>query len=297
MGDGVMSRKTYLRIIFSSEHETPFLKMNLQESWNFVDQVVIYEANRTHTGEPRDFLFPRIKDKLPSVFFKKINYLPDDISSLVKQSLIGEEMHENERVIRSRFSKLINLKPDDIVVALDADEIIRREIYPLLRKKLDTYSIWKLPLHQFFYRMNYLWSNITFWGPNACVASHYLNLDKPIWRDEGRTFPVMCGSHFSWQLTIDQMLHKLQTYAHRDLYGHLAKREILEAAILEKSYPFEPERPFNILELDPLKEKAYYPLSFYEFIEDFRELLPANSIHYFNKSSVENEDRLINENL
>jgi hypothetical protein len=84
----------------------------------------------------------------------------------------------------------------------------------------------------------------------------------------------MTGCHFSWQLTIEQMIFKLQTYAHNDIYGHFADPEILSAAVREKTYPFEPTRDFSIRELDPNVDRAYYPRSFYHFKEDFHHLLP-----------------------
>lgn len=263
------------RIIFSSESEIPFIKMHVRESAGIADAVIVYEANRTHTGEPREFLFPACRDRLPQDILAKIVYIPDDVSAITRESIEPGPMHENERLFRARFADHYPLRRDDVVLALDADEVVRREVYPMLLKRLQSVPVWRLPLLQFFYRMNYLWMDLTFLGPIACVASHYLDQPSPIWRDEGRIFPVMCGAHFSWQLTIDQMVHKLRTYAHRDLYGHLAKHDVLEAAVREKRYPFEPDRPFNIRELDLQADAAYYPASFFEDIADFRHLLPA----------------------
>ncbi len=239
------------------------------------DAVIVYEANRTHTGEPREFLFPACSSQLPPEILERIIYVQDDVSMVTTESFEAGPMHENERLFRARFAEYVDLRPDDIVLALDADEVVRREVYPMLLARLAKVAVWRLPLHQFFYRMNYLWSDETFLGPIACVASHYLGQPSPAWRNEGRIFPVMCGAHFSWQLTIEQMVHKLQTYAHRDLYGHLAQHDVLEAAVREKRYPFEPDRAFNIRELDPQADAAYYPESFFEYIGDFRHLLPT----------------------
>jgi hypothetical protein len=268
-------QRIILRILFSSESEIPFIKMHVRESAGIADAVIVYEANRTHTGEPRDFLFPACRAQLSPEILERIIYVPDDVSGVTVESVEPGPMHENERLFRSRFAGLIDLRPDDVVLALDADEIIRREVYPMLLGRLESVPLWRLPLHQFYYRMNYLWTDLTFLGPVACVASHYLRQPSPVWRDEGRIFPVICGAHFSWQLTIDQMVHKLRTYAHRDLYGHLAKHDVLEAAVREKRYPFEPDRPFNIRELDLQADAAYYPASFFEYIADFRQLLPG----------------------
>jgi len=268
-------RRIFLRVIFSSESEIPFIKMNVRESIGISDAVIVYEANRTHTGKPRDFLFPACSSQLPPEILDRIIYVQDDVSAVTTDSIEPGSMHENERLFRARFAGYVELRPDDVVLALDADEVIRREVYPMLLRRLELVPLLRLPLHQFYYRMNYLWTDLIFLGPVACVASHYLRQMAPVWRDEGRIFPVICGAHFSWQLTIEQMVNKLMTYAHRDLYGHLAQHDILEAAVREKRYPFDPDRPFNIRELDPQADAAYYPQSFFEYISEFRHLLPS----------------------
>lgn len=266
-------RRIFLRVIFSSKSEIPFIKMNVKESMGVADAVIVYEANRTHTGKSREFLFPQYFNQLPPEMLERIIYVQDDVSAFTVESFEPGPMHENERLFRARFVDYVDLCKEDIVLALDADEVVRREIYPMLLARLENVAVWRLPLHQFYYRMNYLWTDMIHLGPIACIASRYLGQSTPVWRDEGRIFPVLCGAHFSWQLTIEQMVHKLQTYAHRDLYGHLAQHDILEAAVREKRYPFEPNRPFNIRELDPQADAVYYPKAFFEYHADFRHLL------------------------
>ena len=170
----------------------------------------------------------------------------------------------------------MDLHDADIVIAADADEVIYRKIYPLIFALLRPDTPLLLPLHQFFYRMNYLWRDETFWAPTAAYAGYYKQRPHPHkWRYEGRRLPLMAGCHFSWQLTVDQMLFKLKTYAHNDIYGHLADQKILQDAIDNKTYPFEPGRSFVIEELNPDRERIYYPDSFFTFRSDFVHLLPV----------------------
>ena len=71
------------------------------------------------------------------------------------------------------------------------------------------------------------------------------------------------------------MLFKLKTYAHNDIYGHLADRIVLQDAVDKKKYPFDPDRPFVIDELSPDNDQIYYPESFFTFRSDFDHLLPV----------------------
>lgn len=251
--------------------------MNLWESRHDVDLFVICEFNRTHVGEPREFIFDRYRDQLPQELRNRIHYLPADISSHVKlaQDDDGDQMHANEAVMWDYFAWNMDLKGDDIVLCVDADEVIYQHMFARIFNRIeDGTPALLLPLHQFFYRMNYLWIENTFCAPTACRKSYYDSLPQPHrWRYEGERFPFMAGCHFSWQLTVKEMLFKLRTYAHKDIYGKFADESILSAAILEKKYPFEPNISFTIQELDVISNRSYYPQSFYVFKKDFENLL------------------------
>lgn len=272
--------KRYFRTIFYAPHEIPFIKMNLWESYPHIDKFIIVEGNRTQVGEPREFIFENYLGRIPRELREKILYIPADISSQTldcSETSDGTQMHKNEDVLWDCFEDHISLTGDDVVIAADADEIIYQHMYPIILRKLKRNAPFILPLHQFFYKMNYLWEDLTFWAPVSSYASYYVDKPHPHrWRYEGTPFPFMAGCHFSWQLTIDEMIFKLKTYAHKDIYGHLAVPEILEKAVREKTYPFDPDRAFFVRELDPEKDRSYYPQSFYRFREDFSALLPAS---------------------
>lgn len=230
--------QVYFRTIFYTPTEIPFIKMNLMESYPYVDKFIIIEGNRTHVGGPKQFVFDKYLQDIPKVLREKICYIPADISPHTVDcsgTRDGKRMHTNEGVLWDCFEDYIDLKDDDIVLAADADEVIYQHMYPLFFEFLKKRSAFFLPLHQFFYRMNYLWERYTYWAPVVCRASHFLGKPRPHkWRYDGEKFPFMTGCHFSWQLTIEQMIFKLQTYAHNDIYGHFADPDILSAAVREK---------------------------------------------------------------
>ena len=271
----------YFKTTFYAPLELPFIKMNLLEGLPYVDKFIIVEGNRTHVGGPREFIFENYVSLIPDYLRKKILYIKSDLANETvdcTKTRDGYQMHKNEAALWDSFEKHVSLQDNDIVISADADEIIYRRIYPLIFELLQKKYPLLLPLHQFFYRMNYLWKNETFWAPVASYAGYYNRRPHPHrWRYEGKHLPVMAGCHFSWQLTIEQMLFKLKTYAHNDIYGHLADREILQNAVDSKTYPFDPDRSFFIEELNPNKDRIYYPESFFTFRSDFAHLLPVDS--------------------
>lgn len=265
----------YFKTIFSSPSEIPFILMNIMEGYSFIDKFIITEANYTHTGTYRNYTFGTYKN-IFSQFKNKITYIPADVKKKIihkSDCTNNSYLHKNEDIIRDCFEDYIQLENDDIVISADADEVIFRQTYPLLLKYIRRNTPLIIPLHQFFYRINYLWEDIVVKAPIVSYASFYLKKPRPHrWRDEGRTFPFIGGCHFSWQLTMEQMVHKLQTYAHNDIYGHLADPKLLEDAVKKKLYIFDPTRKFTIRELTPDVDRAYYPRSFYRIRNLFEHL-------------------------
>jgi hypothetical protein len=129
-------------------------------------------------------------------------------------------------------------------------------------------------MNQFYYKFNYNWTDLTFTSAIACKASYFLKKGFPAqWRDEGKLYNKKVGAHYSWCLTIDEMLLKLQNYSHQASYSYLADRKVLENAVKNKEYPFDKNRPFNIEVLDLEIQKEYFPKSIYENLEEFKYLI------------------------
>ena len=112
------------------------------------------------------------------------------------------------------------------------------------------YHTVQLKLRQFFYKTNYLWSGKDFVSP---IATYYKSINPKFpnnWRDIGRAIThEYVGCHFSWCMSVDEMMHKLDTYSH-PRYRFCANSELLQNAIDNKTYPFDTTTTFNILELD-----------------------------------------------
>lgn len=270
----------YLKTLFSSPNEIKYLKLNIKEAFEFIDKFIICEFNRTHIGTKRELIFEKYLDQFTEEEKKKILYIGADVSTTVVDAQNDTNLahNKNELVMRGYFASRVDLECEDIVFSVDADEIIFREYYkPVIDQLNKTYwpfsrSI-KLPINQFFYRINYLWKDLVITSAVACKASVFNKYYPSHWRDKGKIYPFIVGSHFSWCLTIDEMIQKLGTYAHHNEYRHFAKKEILEDAVKNKKYPFDPKRDFRIQVLDIYKDRKYYPRSIYTMLDEFKDLI------------------------
>jgi len=271
----------YLKTIFSAPNEIKYLKLNLREASNYIDKMIICEFNRTHTGQPRNLIFKNYLNNFSEQEKSKIIYIGADLSDQTKLAINDSKTaHKNERLMRGYFVKEVPLQNNDIIFSVDADEIIYKQFYNPIIKALQNAKwpwqtkSWLLPLQQFFYKINYLWENLIIdYGPVACRAEYFLKKYPAQWRGKGKKFKSLVGAHFSWCLTTEEMITKLHSYAHNQDYGHLANKDILEDAIKNKTYPFDPSVNFKIKILDLKIDKKYFPASLYNMLDDFKNLI------------------------
>jgi hypothetical protein len=243
----------YLKTYFYVNHEVQFLVANLLEAYDHIDKFIICEFNRTHTGRPCQLMgWDYLKEKFPKDKLDKVMYLPIDSSEMCVEAYNDEDtIHNiNEPIMRSAFMKFIELRDEDIIVSVDADEIIYEHIYPRIIDAVETDGVCQLNLHQFFYKKNYLWKGKDFLAPTA-IKYKYIKERWPCSiRYEGPVLPEKAGCHFSWCMSPEEMVYKLHTYSH-PRYRHLANVNTLKNAIENKEYPFDPSIEFEIVELDP----------------------------------------------
>ncbi len=242
----------YLKTYFYVEHELQFLKYNLIESYPYINKFIICEFNKTHTGMPRSFIgINKLLSALPEEFHDKVLYLQIPLDGYTVEAYNREDLiHQiNEPVMRSIFMKHTEFQDDDIIISVDADEIIYGDVYPLIEQKLQQISACTLNLHQFFYKTNYLWVNKDFVAPTAAKFSYFKDKFPCNLRYEGEVLQIKAGCHFSWCMNVDEMIYKLETYSHPK-YRFCADKELLKKAIDNKEYPFDRSQKFEIQEIE-----------------------------------------------
>lgn len=231
-------------------HELEFIIANLEECYDHIDKMIVCEFDIHHTGVKREFEFEDLKDRVPEHLRDKLDYHACSVYEHTARAYENEDViHSvNQPLMRSWFTKLYNFEDDDIIISVDADEIIDKRKLPDIINQVNSNGIVRLKMRQFFYKKTYLWENKDWISPIACkygmIHSKYPN----DWRDQGSVTSDYVGCHFSWCMNVDAMIHKLDTYSHPQ-YRFCAKREILEDAIENKKYPFDLNIQFNIGEI------------------------------------------------
>lgn len=265
----------YLKTIIFAPYEVKFLNLNLLESYDFVDRYIICEFNRTHTGKKHDYIFGNYIKSFGRNVRKKIIYIRGDISDQVQSPKNSNFAHLYESLMRGYFVKEVALEDKDIVFAVDCDEILYKQCYPTILKKINWFSpIYRLKLRQFFYRINYLWKDKDIIAPVACRAEYYKYDDYPAkWRDEGLVTREYMGCHFSWCMSTSEMMEKIGSYAHGPEYKGIINETVLKNAIGKKTYPFDKSVDFRIKQLDIMNDRSYYPQSLYKNLHDFQKLI------------------------
>ena len=232
-------------------HEVDFIVANLEECYEHIDKMIVCGFDIHHTGVKREFEFEDLKDRVPEHLRDKLDYHACSVYDHTARAYENEDdIHRvNEPVMRSWFTKLYDFRDDDIIISIDADEIIDRRKLPYIIDQVNHNGIVRLKMRQFFYKKTYLWKNKDF---TSAIATKYGSIQPKYpnnWRDQGMVTQDYVGCHFSWCMDVDAMIHKLDTYSH-PRYRFCAKRDLLEDAIENKKYPFSDGTNFDIEELD-----------------------------------------------
>ena len=231
-------------------HEVDFIIANLEECYDHIDKMIVCEFDIHHTGMKREFEFEDLKERVPEHLRDKLDYHACSVYDHTARAYENEDaIHRvNEPVMRSWFTKLYNFEDDDIIISVDADEIIDKRKLPDIINQVNSNGIVKLKMRQFFYKKTYLWKNKDF---TSAIATKYGMIHPKYpnnWRDQGIVTQDYVGCHFSWCMNVDAMIHKLDTYSH-PRYRFCAKRDLLEDAIENKKYPFDAGVNFHIEEI------------------------------------------------
>ena len=250
--------KIYLKTHCYVPHEIEWIKANLEECYPFIDKMIVCEYDVTCTGVKRDFQFSNMKDLIPARLHDKLDYHACSISNQTVEAYNDESKirNINDPLMRSWFTKLYDFAPNDIIISIDCDEIIYGDKISYIVEQVQKHGSVCLKQHQFFYKKNYLWKNKNW---ESAIATYYSKINPKFpgnWRHGGHHITEeYVGCHFSWCMDVDAMIHKLHTYPHTVTYRFCAKRDILEDAIKNKKYPFDPGVNFNIEEISSDDER------------------------------------------
>lgn len=195
-------------------NELDLLEIRLNALAPYVDRFVLAECPITHSGKPKPLFFKENKDR-----FKDF-----DITHLIVPVTEGTswvlEHYQREYLMNG----LLDVSGEDIILLSDMDEIPNLENYKVgdegaFRQKL------------YYYYCN-IWTGIFWKGTLAFRKKHIRTLNKI--RNRRTGYPTIVsdgGWHFSTLGTTEQILYKIESFAHIELDTPEIKDRIAENRI------------------------------------------------------------------
>lgn len=206
---------------FPFYNEFDLAELRIQELWDVVDYFVIAEANTTHQSKPKSFFLKDNWDR-----FEKY-------ASKIRHVMIEDMPQDPDNWVNERFQRyclkrgLEDLRPDDIVITSDCDEIPRPSIIEAIKEDANDYNRYQLhvPLH--YFKINYLMVTPNGLHGNVMVTRGRAYKDPQYERE--LTFPWTPkpadtdlvyvnhgGWHFSYFGKTDFAKNKIENFAHAE---------------------------------------------------------------------------------
>jgi beta-1,4-mannosyl-glycoprotein beta-1,4-N-acetylglucosaminyltransferase len=264
-------------------NEDLLLSLRLETLHKVVDTFVIAEATYTHTGRPKPLNFNPARF---AKFADKIVYLVVDDHPLQVGHALTNEIHQRNALMRG----LTAAAPDDRVIVSDVDEIPKPEaimryrpwyLYGTFFQKFYAYFLNNLGVKTHDPRQPRWWirSKITtvahlknFFGTpqNLRIYKKQPGLSgllHQIHRKVRHQRLYDGGWHFSWVMTPEQMIQKIESYSHTEHDIPAIKSvDAIRTAIQAGQDILKKGERFRLVELD-----ASFPPYLREHLDQFRE--------------------------
>lgn len=198
---------------FSFFNEIKILLVRLHYLHDLVDHFIVVEGNRTHIGNPKPFYLDQYWDAIPPSIAKKIFRVRtqiDNDTGLAKEVWSREYGQRSVmiRAVRDHFST----SPYDKVLVSDLDEIPHRDALISLKR---SHIVKPLKLEQLLFMYNpdtyqEVWRH-SLVAPASIITPENVNP----WRLDSKLENLPeAGWHFSYHMSPELILHKIQNFAH-----------------------------------------------------------------------------------
>ena len=215
-------------------NEVDLLKMRLYEVGDIVDHFLLVESTHTHSGKPRDLLFPAcIDDTIVKKYLDKIEHCVIDDFPYKAPTGSGGQAWNNEYHHRRAISKFIaKFDDNDIFIMSDGDELIKRSVMQELRDTLNEgtiYDMLPIGVGQTMYSCTFKNPVGGWMGPKVATVGYCKNHDLQDFRTVACTSVLEGGWHLTNFGGVEKIKEKLQSYSHQefnrpDIMNNLERR-------------------------------------------------------------------------
>lgn len=197
---------------FKFFNELELLDLRIMVLDDLVDHYVLVEANKSHTGKSKGFIFEQNKDMFSKYLHKiihvKVNYLPD----YSRDDIWVAENYQRNCI--SRGLKDV-AKPGDKIIISDADEIPNPDT---IVKYIDSVKPVTMTQHLFYYYVNCI-QRSPWWGSIMATQGHYETPQqlRDIARHRGYNAVPDGGWHYSFMGGAERVKLKIENIAESHL--------------------------------------------------------------------------------
>jgi len=229
-------------------NEFDLLSVRLAEHDPFVDYFILVQGNRNHAGQKKELLFSKEDPR-----FKKYAH---------KIILVNAELQENpksawdnESMQRQAALNAVSFKANDVIYLSDVDEIVSRQQWPYLLKRMEKELVIGVWLRMFYYSINLELIDHPWAMPKMLKGSVLTeaNISGNTLRCSPAAVitPFPCGWHFSYLQNIDGIIQKISSLAHQENNTEEFKDPArIKRLINEKKDLFGREMKFEVVAVD-----------------------------------------------
>jgi len=194
---------------FTFFNELDVLMIRLEELYPVVDQFVIVEADMTFRGDKKRSFFSDHMEFFTKYFDKITLRQVINPGNVVGRD--GEIPWIRERAQRNGIGYAFkDLKPDDLVIISDVDEIPRRETI----EQADIKELTSLNMHMYYYGLNIYDCE---WDAAKILPYRDFTTAEEVRQANANRFYDNAGWHFSYLGTPETVRQKLKSFSHWEL--------------------------------------------------------------------------------
>jgi len=216
---------------FSFYNELELLEIRLHELYDVVDEFVLVEATRTHTGKDKPLYYNLNKHKFANFSDKIVHVVVEDMP--ITDEEIQEAITEKDRTwleskwqfesnwVRERFQRnaimrvLQDAHPEDIIIIEDADEMVRSDVIASLDTILvDGCNAVSQALHAYY--INWECTNMKWHGSKILRRKFVDNPSEHRCHTDIAKYIHNGGWHFSYLGGADVIKEKILSFAHQE---------------------------------------------------------------------------------
>lgn len=255
-------------------NELELLEIRLEELWDSVDYFVIAEANLSHSGNPKEYIFENNKDKF-SKYLDKIRYIKIDNMPRTNDPWV------RERFQRASIAKgLYDLLENDIVIISDCDEIPRAKTIDLIKEDENNYDRYICNIPMFQYKINFMMIHPFIKIPNIIVTRGrvFTNPQQEreytfnwISKPSDTVFLEHAGWHFSYFGDDIRAIIKIQNFAHTETNNpEMINRHNIDFFIENKCGHHGPKHPEHY---EYVKVDDYFPNTIIKNLDKWQHMI------------------------